>query len=240
MRNLPMASASVPEEITASTLADRYLEDLFAIYEDQDLDAVDELLDAGCRVADEILQEYDRDLEEWPTVQYNPLRNGATYDPQADVLMIRKPRADPPGGYGLIDDRGQSVLNVLASGFLASYNQQLVDEYFTEHASAANHIHDHQTKTLLPGIDAAFSAIFGFAIDADVTDVELREAYLDAWIEYYESGDVNVRRFEIVVRTLCKRIDEVDGPGIERMRHALAIQEPLIRDGDLSAVAAGR
>jgi hypothetical protein len=236
----PMATASVPEEITASTLADRYLEDLFAIYEASDLDAVDELLEAGCSVADDILEEYDKDLEEWPTVQYNPLRTGATYDPTADVLMIRKPRETPPGGYGLIDERGQSVLNVLASGFLASYNQQLVDEYFEENVSAANHIHDHETKTLLPGIDAAFSAIFGYAIDADVTDAEARDAYLEAWMEYYESGGVNVRRFEVVTSTLCQRIDEADGPGIERMRHALAIQEPLIRRGDLSAVAAGR
>jgi hypothetical protein len=240
MGESPMAPASVPEEITAATLADRYLEDLFAIYEASDLDAVDELLEAGCRVADEILTEYEKDLEEWPTVQYNPLRTGATYDPQADVLMIRKPREDPPGGYGLIDERGQSVLNVLASGFLASYNQQLVEEYFAENVSAANHIHDHETKTLLPGIDAGFSAIFGYAIDGDVTDVEARDAYLEAWMEYYESGDVNVRRFEIVTETLCQRIDDVEGSGVEKLRHALAIQEPLIRRGDLSAVAAGR
>jgi hypothetical protein len=235
-----MAPASAPAEITAATLAEQYLEDLAAIYEDQGLEAVDELLEAGCRVAEEVLAEYDMDLAEWPTVQYNPLRTGATYDPEADVLMIRKPRAEPPGGYRLVDERGQSVLNVLATGFLASYNQQLVDAYFAENAAAANHIHDHDTKTLLPGIDAGFSAIFGYAIDADVTDVEARTAYLEAWIEEYESGALNVRRFEIVTETLCQRIDEVEGSGIERMRHALAIQEPLIRRGDLSAVAAGR
>jgi len=238
--NSPMAPASVPEEVTASTLADRYLEDLFAIYEASNLDAVDELLDAGCAVANEILAEYDKDLETWPTVQYNPLRTGSIYDPTADVLMIRKPRDEPPGGYGLIDERGQSVLNVLASGFLASYNQQLVDAYFLENASAANHIHDHESKTLLPGIDAAFSAVFGYAIDADVTDVEARQAYLDAWIQYYESADVNVRRFEVVTGALCERIDAIEGSGVERMRHALAVQEPLIHRGDLSAVADGR
>ena len=56
MRNLPMASASVPEEITASTLADRYLEDLFAIYEDQDLDAVDELLEKTLEILESSIE----------------------------------------------------------------------------------------------------------------------------------------------------------------------------------------
>jgi len=238
MRVSPMAPASDPEEITAATLADLYLADLAEIYETEGLDAVDALLDVGCRIANAVLEEYDIDLAEWPTVQYNPLRTGATYDPQANVLVIRMPRDDPPGGYGVIDDRGQSVLNVLATGFLAAYNQQLVDEYFAENAAAATHIHDHDTETLLPGIDAGFTAIFGFAIDADITDRNTRAAYLEAWMEHYASGDVNTRRFEIVTTTLCHRIDDADGSGVERMCHALAIQDPLVRRGDLSAVVA--
>jgi hypothetical protein len=225
--------------VTAPTLAECYLEDLHAAYEADGLDPVDDLLDRGAEIAVALLAAHDMSLEDPPTIRYNPLRQGATYDPGAEVLVIRQPRETSPGGYALLDERGQSVLNVLATGFVAAYNQQLVDEYFTDNVAAANHIHDQQTKTLLPGIDTGFTTMFGLHVDGDITDDELREAYIEAWLDEHDASDVNTRRFELVARTIARRVAAAEGDPQERMTAALAIQRPLIAEGDLSVVSTG-
>jgi hypothetical protein len=232
-------SAGLPDDVTAPALAECYLGDLYAAYEADGLDPVDEVLAAAADIARTLLANHDLSLASPPTIRYNPLREGATYDPGANVLVVRQPRPEPPGGYALLDERGQSVLNVVATGFMAAYNQQLVAEYFAEHVAAANHIHDQQTETLLPGIDVGFTSMFGLHIDGDITDAELRADYIAAWLDHYADGDINRRRYELVARTLARRVEAADGDPQDRMTAALSIQRPLIAAGDLSVVSSG-
>jgi len=120
---------------------------------------------------------------------------------------------------------------------VAAANQRLVDHYFESNYRAAAHIHDQKSKTLQPGVDAAFTATIAFHLEADISDEQRWDDFVDARTEWYRDlRTVNPRRFEAVIRTVGKRIQNKEGDATERVRHGLAIREPLIANGDASSI----
>jgi ribosomal protein S17E len=222
-----------PSELHGLTLVD-----LRERYERNGMDAVDEFLQSGLTtVAEDVLSRHGMQLDTIPGITYNGLRRGVSYDPRSDEMVVRGPRDPIPGGYELLDGGRPSVLSVLASGLIAAYNQRLVDRHFETNVAATTHVHDRESKSLLPGIDAGFTQTYVFYIDADLLDAERRRSYVEARAAWYrDTGAANPRRYAAVARTIGARADAADGDVHAAMGAGLEIQDPLVAEGDRSVL----
>lgn len=224
---------------TADELGERTLVDLQQQYESDGLDTVDGYLRAALTVAHEdACAAIGVSLDELPGVVYNGLRQGGAYNPGTDELVLRKPRTPTPAGWDLLRLGRPSLLAILTTGLVSAANQRLVDRYFADNVAATAHIHDRETKTLEPGIDAGFAAPITFFLDATDPGPETWDAFLSARSAWYRTdGRINERRFEAIARTVGDRVQASDGPVHAALRDGLSIREPLIARGDRSVIA---
>jgi hypothetical protein len=223
----------------AETLGEQTLVDLAEWAEDGDLDALDDYLAAALEtVRTDALRAIGIELDDPPGVTYNSLRQGTSYDPRVNELVVRQPRDPPlPGHEHLRHDR-PSLLAVLTTGLLTAANQRLAHQHFERDPIASKHVHDQESETLEPGIDAGFVAPVAFFLDATDPSLEAWEEFLAARREWYrDTGAVNARRFEAVARTVGDRVLEDDAPPHEALAEGLSIRESLIVDGDRSVIA---
>jgi hypothetical protein len=238
-----------PEEVSVKTLRELDLSDLVAVSDEQGVDSVESLLAEGFETAREFLSEHGKRLEELPGVVYDPLESGVTYDPyhdQGEVLVAGGPRGLLRGGEQVLGRRGlleqKGLLSILCKGLLHSYNQQLATEHFERGGGTGHHgtpeadIYD-RFQMLNPAIDEGVTQLFVLYLNGDVTDADLRNTYIEEWVEWYERDpEFDAGLFEAVARTIGDRIDEAEGDEKERLVHGLAIQEPLIRNCDVSVL----
>jgi hypothetical protein len=239
-----------PETVTTDTLRELTLSELVAMGDDHGTDDVEEFLSEGLAVANEFLSDHGKGLTETPAVVYEPLESGVTYDPyhqQGEVLVIGGPRGLLRGGeqvlgeHDLLDQKG--LLSILCKGLLHSYNQRLATEHFEGNergrrgGASTVELYD-RFRMLNPAVDEGFTQMFVLYLNGDVTDDDLRKAYVEEWVEWFRRDpEFDVDLFEAVALAIGDRIEEAEGDERERLLRGLAIQEPLIRNGDLSVLA---
>lgn len=239
-----------PGEITSKHLRDRTLSDLVRLADDEGPAAVETWLDAALVVTAEVLADHDKELSSVPVAVYELSSSGLRYDPyhsRGEAVIIGGPRGSLRGGYQVLASRGafeqRSLLTVLGKGLLHSYNQELVDEHFENGGDSSPATMDQRIDLyeevwmLALAVDQGLTQPFGLHLAADVTDRALREAFIDAWVAWNrEFTDMQVAVFEAVARTISDRVEAADGSARDRIVHGLAIQEPLVRDGDTSVI----
>lgn len=234
---------SAPDELDripdADDLGEQTLVDLAEWAETEDLDAIDAyLVDAIETVRTDALRAIGIELDDPPGVTYNTLREGTSYDPRVNELVVRQPRDPPIPGHEHLRHGRPSLLAVLTTGLLTASNQRLAHQHFERDPIASKHVHDQSSETLEPGIDAGFVAPVGFFLDTTDPDRETWESFLTARRDWYrETGSVNARRFEAVARTVGDQVLEDAAPPHEALDEGLAIREPLIVEGDRSVIA---
>ncbi|MFB6296305.1 MAG: hypothetical protein ABEH66_05635 [Halobacteriales archaeon] len=238
-----------PEEVSVEALRELTLSDLVAMRDEEGIDHVESLLCRGLEAAGEFLADHGKRLTDLPAVVYDPMESGVAYDPyhdQGEVLVIGGPRGLLRGGeqvlgrHGLLDQK--ALLSILCKGLLHSYNQELSTAHFERGGRAgrsrAQEIELYDRFQMLdPAIDEGVTQIFVLYLNGDVTDDDLRDTYIEEWVEWYERDpEFDTGLFEAVARTIGDRIDEAEGDERDRLVQGLAIQEPLIRDGDVSVL----
>lgn len=245
---MPVSNA---DEVTVGYLAERDLSDLLDTADREGEAYVEAFLAVALERAHTYLGDHRVRLEERPDVEYDPYQSGVTYDPyhgSGEALVIGGPRGILQGGYQTLKDHGYldrtSLLNVLTKGLLHSYHQQLVDEHFELYGASGNPadvagvtLYD-EYRMLVPAVDEGFAQLFSLYVDGDVTDADLREAYIEAWADWYRDlADLDVGLFRAVARTVSDLAAEADGDATETIISALRIQEPLIRNADVSVIS---
>lgn len=234
----------LPEDVTPEALRAVTLPDLLSAADVSDEAAVTDFLETALVAAAEFLADHGKRLDALPAVEFAPYESGVSYDPYADggeVLIVGGPRGLHRGGEAVLytagDTRKNSLLTVLGKGLLHSYNQRLVEEHFDRGAEAAEVDIYAPFEMLAPAVDEGITQLFVLYVDGDVTDRGLREAYIDAWAEWFdERTSVDTRLFRAVAYTIADRIEAAEGSDQERFVEGLKIQEPLVRDGDTSVL----
>ena len=208
----------------------------------------------GLSVVASFLADHGKRLQDLPAVTFDPNVSGVNYDPyhrEGEMLLFGGPRGILQGGYQFLSHRDYlskpSLLSILSKGLMHAYNQALVTERFQRHGHAARlseatsvRLYD-EYKMLVPGADEGITQLFTLYVEGDITDRSLREGYIDEWARWYrEDGEMDVDLFEAVAYTISDRIEAAEGDPRERVVHALAIQEPLVRDGELSVLSRAR
>jgi len=241
-------SETPSEAVSLETLRELTLSDLVAMRDEQGVDHVESLLAGGLETAGEFLADHGKRLTDLPAVVYDPMESGVTYDPyhdQGEVLVIGGPRGLLRGGEQVLGRRGlleqKALLSILCKGLLHSYNQELSTAHFERGGPGRSggpevDIYD-RFQMLNPAIDEGVTQLFVLYLNGDVTDHELRETYVEEWVEWYRRDpEFDTGLFEAVAHTIGDRIDEAEGDERERLVHGLAIQEPLIRNCDVSVL----
>jgi hypothetical protein len=213
--------------------------------------AIDEFLTDAVAVASAYLADHGKDLADPPAATFDPTISGVEYDPyhrDGEVLSFGGPRGILHGGYQYLSHREYltkpSLLTILSKGLLHAYNQRLARARFDRLGSRARlretpevTLYD-QFKMLAPAADEGITQLFSFHVEAPLSDRDLREGYIGEWANWYrQRGEMDVELFEAVAYTLSDRIAAADGDDCERIAYALEIQEPLVREGDLSVLS---
>lgn len=242
---------STDGEITVDSLSTTTLGDLLDTADREGEAYVEAFLEAALEVAETYLAEHRIRLAARPAVEYDPWQSGVAYDPyhgETEGLVIGGPRGVLQGGYQTLKDHGfidhTSLLNVLTKGLMHSYHQHLVDEHFDRHAgsrtpadAAGITLYD-EYRMLVPAVDEGFAQLFSLYVDGDVTDADLREAYVDAWAEWYRDlTEMDVGLFRAVAETVSAQAGGADGDAKDAILRGLRIQEPLIRNADVSVIS---
>lgn len=240
----------LPETVTTDTLRELTLSELVAMGDDYGTDEVEAVLNEGLAASNEFLSDYSKGLSETPAIVYDSLESGVKYDPyheQGEVLIIGGPRGLLRGGEqvlgkrGLLDQKG--LLSILCKGLLHSYNQGLATQHFegqgrTRRGEVSEIDLYDQFQMLNPAVDEGFTQLFVLYLNGDVTDTDLRQAYIEEWVEWFRRDpEFDVDLFKAVASTVGDGIEEADGDERDRLIQGLAIQEPLIRKGNLSLLA---
>jgi hypothetical protein len=239
---------TLPDHVTTVDLRSLTLSDLVAVADAADTAVVETFLGQALGVANEFLALHDRELADPPTAIYDRWSSGVTYDPYHDrgeVLVVGGPRGLLQGGEQVLSDRGsltqKSLFTVLCKGLVHSHNQHLVDEHFERagdgrSGDAGIDLYD-RFRMLNPAVDEGIAQMFVLYLSGDVTDREFRQAYIEAWADWYgESSDLDGSLFRAVAYAVGDRIDGTDGDTRERFLHAFDIQRRLVRDGDVSVL----
>jgi len=241
-------TVDISADVTVDILRTKTHTDLLETADERGEEYVEEFLVAGLTSVQSFLSDHDKPLPDLPAVTFDATISGVNYDPyhrDGEMLLFGGPRGILRGGYQFLNHRDflskPSLLTILSKGLLHAYNQRLVTERFARQGrgarlktSAAVTLYDDY-KMLVPGVDEGFTQMFSLYIEADITDLSLREGYIDAWTEWYrESETVDADLFEAVASTVSGRIENVDGDARDRVIYGLAIQEPLVRDGEIS------
>lgn len=233
-------------EITTDYLRSKIHADLLETADSEGADAVEAFLESAVTVARSFLVEHDKTIIEPPGVIFDPNISGVEYDPyhrRGERLLFGGPRGILRGGYQYLSHRdyltSPSLLTILSKGLLHAYNQQLVFEYFDSHSSqpgdeSSVELYDDHMM-LAAGADEGFAQMFSLYIEGDITDKSLREGYIDEWASWYERrGEFDADLFRAVSYTISNRVEAASGDARSRMVDGFAIQEPLVRDGQLS------
>lgn len=237
-------------EITADYLRTKTHTDLLATADREDEQYVEAFLTDALDVVRSFLEDHQKPIESPPAVTFDPNISGVEYDPyhrRGEMLSFGGPRGILQGGYQFLSHRDYlskpSLLTILSKGLLHAYNQRLVTERFDRHGKAARLDGDQSVelydayKMLVPGADEGITQMFSLYVEGDVTDQALREGYVDEWASWYRKrGDMDVELFEAVAYTISDRIERATGDERARMVHGLAIQEPLVGNGQLSVL----
>lgn len=242
---------STADEIGVGYLAERSLTDLLDTADREGEPYVESFLAEALEVANAYLTDHGKRLDAVPDVEYDPWQSGVTFDPyhgSGEVLIVGGPRGILQGGYQVLKDRGfidrTSLLNILTKGLIHSYHQQLVDEHFelgrsVGRAEAAGIDLYDEYRMLVPAVDEGFAQLFSLHVDGDITDDDLRKTYISEWIEWYrELTDLDVELFGAVAYAVSDRAAGVEGDARETINEAMRIQEPLVRNADVSVIAA--
>jgi len=236
-------------DITTEYLRTRSHADLLESADRDGNQYVERFLSDALSVVASFLADHGKDLSDPPSVTFDPNVSGVNYDPyhrEGEMLLFGGPRGILQGGYQFLSHRDYrskpSLLTILSKGLMHAYNQALVTERFDRHGRAAR-LHDSSVrlydeyKMLVPGVDEGLTQLFSLYIEGDISDTSLREGYIEEWAQWYREGDVlDVDLFEAVADTVSDRIEATDGDARARIVHGLAIQEPLVRDGELSVL----
>lgn len=241
---------STADEITVPYLAERSLTDLLDTADREGEAYVETFLAEAVEVSNAYLTEHGKRLDAVPDVEYDPWQSGVTYDPyhgSGEALIVGGPRGILQGGYQVLKDRGfidrTSLLNILTKGLIHSYHQQLVDEHFelgrsVGRAEAAGVTLYDEYRMLVPAVDEGFAQLFSLHVDGDITDGDLREAYIDEWVQWYRDlTDLDVGLFAAVAHTVSERAAGVGGDATATITEGLRIQEPLVRNADVSVIS---
>lgn len=236
-------------DITTDYLRSKSHTDLLESADEHGQQYVEEFLTDGLSVVASFLADHEKSITALPAVTFDPNISGVNYDPyhrEGEMLLFGGPRGILQGGYQFLSHRDflskPSLLTILSKGLLHAYNQALVGERFERHGRAARlrdspvRLYD-EYKMLVPGVDEGITQMFSLYIEGDITDSALREGYIDEWAQWYREGEeMDVDLFEAVAYTISDRIEDADGSPRERIVDGLAIQEPLVRDGELSVL----
>jgi hypothetical protein len=236
-------------DITTEYLRARSHADLLESADEHGDEYVEEFLADALPVVADFLANHEKELAELPSVTFDPNISGVNYDPyhrEGEMLLFGGPRGILQCGFQFLSHRDYlskpSLLTILSKGLLHAYNQALVTERFDRHGSAARlrgssvRLYD-EYKMLVPGVDEGITQMFSLYIEGDVTDKALREGYIDEWASWYRKGDeVDVELFGAVAYTISDRIETAEGSDRDRIVSGLEIQEPLVRDGELSVL----
>lgn len=246
---MPVSNA---DDITVDYLRDKSLTDLLETHDRMGEEYLNAFLAAALHVANEYLADHGKQLDQVPEIEYDPWQSGVVYDPyhgSDEALIVGGPRGILQGGYQTLSDHGfierTSLLNILTKGLLHSYHQQLVDQYFERHGmstssakTAGIELYD-EYMMLNPAVDEGVAQMFALYVDGDITDGDLREAYIEEWAAWYqELSQLPSDLFRAVAYTVSDRAETVDGMAEETIIHALRIQEPLIRNADVGVISA--
>jgi hypothetical protein len=235
-----------PDPVTVPALRRFTLSDLVTVADETSEETVEAFLTETISVANEFLALHNRSVTDPPKAIYDPWGSGVTYDPyhaHGEALVIGGPRGLLQGGERVLSERGtltqKSLFTVLCKGLLHSYNQHLVDDHFERGGTGVGGdvaLYD-RFRMLNPAVDEGVTQMFVLYLAGDVTDRDLRQAYIEAWADRYEEMDeIDGALFRAVAYAVGDRIDEVRGDVRARIVHALDLQIPLIRDGDLSVL----
>jgi len=208
---------------------------------------VESFLGDALSVVASFLADHEKPLADLPSVTFDPNVSGVNYDPyhrEGEMLVFGGPRGILQGGYQFLSHRDYlskpSLLTILSKGLLHAYNQALVTERFDRHGPRARlrdrsvRLYD-EYKMLVPAVDEGITQLFSLYVEGDITDRSLRERYIEEWATWYREGDgMDVALFEAVAYTISDRVEDADGSPRDRIVDGLAIQEPLVRDGELS------
>lgn len=240
-------TVDVSADITTDYLQARSHADLLESADEHGDEYVEEFLSDALQVVASFLADHEKEVTDLPSVTFDPNISGVNYDPYhraGEMLVFGGPRGILQGGFQFLSHRDYlskpSLLTILSKGLLHAYNQALVTERFDRHGRAARlsdssvRLYD-EYKMLVPGVDEGFTQMFSLYIEGDITDRSLREGYIEEWAAWYrDSDEVAVDLFEAVAYTISDRIEAADGSPRDRIVDGLAIQEPLVRDGELS------
>lgn len=242
---------STTDEITIAYLTERSLTDLLDTADREGEAYVEAFLEDALEVSNAYLSDHGKRLNAVPDVEYDPWQSGVTYDPyhgSVEALIIGGPRGILQGGYQTLKDHGfidrASLLNVLTKGLIHSYHQQLVDEHFemngpgTTAAEATGIELYDEYRMLVPAVDEGFAQMVSLYVDGDITDAELRAEYIEEWVAWYEDlTDLDADLFRAVATTVSDRANDASGEASDVIVEALRIQEPLIRNADVSVIS---
>lgn len=235
-------------KITTDYLRTKVHADLLETADSEGAEAVESFLESALGDVRSFLVEHDKHIVEPPGVIFDPDISGVEYDPyhrHGERLVFGGPRGILRGGYQYLSHHdyftSPSLLTILSKGLIHAYNQQLVFEYFDSHGPQPRgdpsvQLYDDHTM-LAAGADEGFAQMFSLYIEGDITDKSLREGYIDEWSSWYERrGEFDADLFGAVAYTISDRVEAASGDARDRIVDGLAIQEPLVRDGELSVL----
>jgi hypothetical protein len=236
-------------DITTEYLRRKSHADLLETADQHGDDHVEAFLADALPVVAGFLADHEKEVADLPSVTFDPNISGVNYDPyhrEGEMLLFGGPRGILQGGYQFLSHRDYlskpSLLTILSKGLLHAYNQALVTERFERQGRSARlrespvQLYD-EYKMLVPAVDEGITQLFSLYIEGDITDRTLREGYIDEWATWYREGEeMDVALFEAVAHTISDRIEDADGDARDRIVEGLAIQEPLVRDAELSVL----
>lgn len=237
-------------DVSLERLGSFVLNDLVRLGDTEGSEAVVEFLDEAVTVAGSFLAAHGKVIETYPTVVYDQYESGVSYDPyhdEGEVLICGGPRGVLRGGEEVLAARTaftqRSLLTILTKSLLHVYHVQLADagdqraDVGLGATPAAGELEFYTYGLPVPAVEYGFTTLWDVYLEGDITDRSLREDVIDAWTTWYDRyADIQTAVYEAVAYTLSDRISEAGGTPRERICYAFEIQEPLVRDGDVSTI----